>query len=99
MSCFFPSATCFVTNADPRCRTAEKSLIEISELQTTLVENLEIQSANVEQLVADAFQTGENVEKGNKELKKALDRPSTARYTFYAASGLCLFVVVWDFFT
>ncbi len=73
-------------------------MIEISELQTVLVSNLEVQSAHVEQMVADSFNTTENVEKGNKELKKALDRPSTARYTFYAASSLCLFMVVWDFF-
>jgi syntaxin 18 len=77
-------------------RTAEKSLIEISELQTTLVDNLNIQAAHVDQLVADSLNTTENVEKGNQELKKALDRPSTARYTFFAAGGLCLFMVVWD---
>lgn len=63
-----------------------------------LVSNLEIQSAHVDQMVNDSVTTAENVDKGNRELKKALDRPSTARYTFYAASGLCLFVVVWDFF-
>ncbi|KJR87944.1 snare protein [Sporothrix schenckii 1099-18] len=81
-----------------KVRAAEQSLVEISELQTMLVGNLEIQSAHVDQMVADSFTTAENVAKGNRELKKALDRPSTARYTFYAASGLCLFVVVWDFF-
>jgi len=51
----------------------------------------------VSQLVADSVNTTENVEKGNRELKKALDRPSTARYTFFAASGLCLFMIAWDF--
>ncbi|CAK7225149.1 hypothetical protein SBRCBS47491_005793 [Sporothrix bragantina] len=81
-----------------KVRAAEQSLIEISELQTMLVGNLEIQSAHVDQMIADSVSTAENVDKGNRELKKALDRPSTARYTFYAASGLCLFVVVWDFF-
>lgn len=81
-----------------KVRAAEQSLVEISELQTMLVGNLEIQSAHVDQMVADSITTAENVAKGNRELKKALDRPSTARYTFYAASGLCLFVVVWDFF-
>ncbi len=63
-----------------------------------LVSNLEIQSAHVDQMVADSVSTAENVTKGNRELKKALDRPSTARYTFFAAGGLCLFVIVWDFF-
>lgn len=72
--------------------------MEISELQTMLVGNLELQSAHVDQMVADSVNTAQNVARGNQELKKALDRPSAARYTFYAASGLCLFVVVWDFF-
>lgn len=58
--------------------------------------NLEIQASHIEQLVADSLSTAENVDKGNKELKKALERPSTAKYTFFAASGLCLFVIVWD---
>jgi len=63
-----------------------------------LVNNLEIQAEHVEQLVADSINTTQNVDKGNRELKKALDRPSTARYTFFAATGLCMFVIIWDFF-
>jgi t-SNARE complex subunit (syntaxin) len=78
------------------CRTAEKSLIEISELQSMLVNNLTTQSAHIEQLVADSFSTTENVGGGNKQLKKATERPSAARYTFFAASGLCAFLVLWD---
>ncbi|CAK7264639.1 hypothetical protein SEPCBS119000_001100 [Sporothrix epigloea] len=81
-----------------KVRAAEQSLIEISELQTMLVSNLELQSAPVDQMIADSVSTAENVDRGNRELKKALERPSMARYTFYAASSLCLFVVVWDFF-
>lgn len=81
-----------------KVRAAEQSLVEISELQTMLVSNLELQAAHVDQMVVDSVNTAENVARGNVELKKALDRPSTARFTFYAASGLCLFVVVWDFF-
>ncbi|KAM3074602.1 hypothetical protein ACMFMG_008032 [Clarireedia jacksonii] len=77
-------------------RTAEKSLIEISELQTQLVSNLETQSAHIEQLVADSFQTTENVGGGNKELKKATQRKSTAKYVFYASCGLSAFLVLWD---
>ena len=37
------------------------------------VSNLSVQAAHVEQLVADSLNTTENVDKGNKELKKALD--------------------------
>jgi len=77
-------------------RTAEKSLLEISELQSLLVNNLATQSAHIEQLVTDSFSTTENVGGGNKELKKAAERPSAARYTFFAASGLCAFLVIWD---
>ncbi|OAA61526.1 syntaxin [Cordyceps fumosorosea ARSEF 2679] len=79
-----------------KVQTAERSLVEISELQSLLVNNLAIQSAHIEQLVADSLSTAENVGGGNKELKKAAQRPSTARYTFFAASGLCAFLVLWD---
>jgi syntaxin 18 len=71
-------------------------LIEISELQTQLVSNLETQSAHIEQLVADSFLTTENVGGGNKELKKATQRKSTAKYVFYASCGLSAFLVLWD---
>ncbi|KUJ16496.1 snare protein syntaxin-like protein 18/UFE1 [Mollisia scopiformis] len=77
-------------------RTAEKSLIEISELQTQLVNNLATQSAHIDQLVTDSYLTTENVGGGNKELKKASERKSTAKYVFYASCGLSLFLVVWD---
>lgn len=77
-------------------RTAEKSLVEISELQTLLVNNLATQSAHIDQLVADSFKTAENVGGGNQQLKKAARRPSPARYTFFAASGLCAVLIIWD---
>ncbi|KAL8994140.1 MAG: hypothetical protein Q9169_005816 [Polycauliona sp. 2 TL-2023] len=77
-------------------RTAEKSMIEVSELQTTLVANLETQSSNIEQLVADSLNTSENVGSGNKELKRATERKSTARMVFFATCGLCAFLITWD---
>jgi syntaxin 18 len=77
-------------------RTAEKSLVEISELQTQLVNNLATQSAHIHQLVADSFLTAENVGGGNKELKKASERRSTAKYVFYASCGLSAFLVMYD---
>ncbi|PTB80395.1 t-SNARE protein [Trichoderma longibrachiatum ATCC 18648] len=79
-----------------KVRTAEKSLLEISELQTLLVNNLTAQSENIELLVADSASMADNVGGGNKQLKKASERPSTARYTFFAASGLCAFLILWD---
>ena len=77
-------------------RKAEKSLLEVSELQTQLVNNLATQSAHIDQLVADSEYTAENVGGGNKQLKKATERPSTAKYVFYASCGLSLFLVAWD---
>lgn len=86
----------FTDKAFSTCRTAQKSLIEISELQTQLVGNLATQSAHIDQLVADSMNTTENVGGGNKQLKQATQKPSTAKYTFFATCGLCAFLIVWD---
>ncbi|KAK1700084.1 snare-complex protein syntaxin-18 N-terminus-domain-containing protein [Colletotrichum godetiae] len=79
-----------------KVRTAEKSLLEIAELQTLLVGNLATQSAHIEQLVADSENITADVGGGNKQLKKAAQRPSAARYTFFASAGLCTFLILWD---
>ncbi|KAL8408040.1 hypothetical protein RB594_006733 [Gaeumannomyces avenae] len=76
--------------------SAEKSLLEISELQTVLVNSLATQSAHVEQLVADSLSTEENVGGGNKELKKASEKWRPAKLTFFGAVGLCSVLVLWD---
>lgn len=73
---------------DEYCRTAEKSLIEISELQSTLAGNLEIQSSNIDALVQDTDKTAENVKFGNKELRRASERRSTAKMVFYGTVSL-----------
>ena len=78
------------------CRTAERSMLEISELQTQLVQNLDIQSANISQLVADSLSTTENVGSGNKELKRATERKSTARMVFWSSCALCTVLIGWD---
>ncbi|XXG95098.1 hypothetical protein Hte_001358 [Hypoxylon texense] len=77
-------------------RTTEKSLLEISELQTQLIDTLTTQSAGIEQLVADAEKTTENVGGGNRQLKQATQKASPAKYTFFATCGLCAFLIVWD---
>jgi syntaxin 18 len=82
--------------ADHSIRTAERSLVEISELQTQLVNNLVVQSEHIDQLVADSFLTAENVGGGNRQLKKAAERKSTAKYVFYTSCGLSAFLIVWD---
>ncbi|KAI1205822.1 uncharacterized protein F4807DRAFT_253680 [Annulohypoxylon truncatum] len=77
-------------------RTAEKSLLEISELQTQLIDTLTTQSAGIEQLVADSEKTTENIGGGNRQLKQATQKGSPAKYTFFATCGLCAFLIVWD---
>jgi len=85
-----------VMDTNSKSRTAEKSLLEISELQTSLVTNLAMQSEHIDQLVQDSYLTTENVGKGNKELKRASERPSTARMLFHGTCAFCTFLVVWD---
>ncbi|KAF2864384.1 hypothetical protein K470DRAFT_208499 [Piedraia hortae CBS 480.64] len=75
---------------------AEKSIMEISELQSTLVSNIELQAEHIDQLVQDSFYTSENLGKGNRELKRASERRSAAQTMFYITAGLCGFLIVWD---
>jgi t-SNARE complex subunit (syntaxin) len=77
---------------------AEKSLLEISELQTTLATNLSVQAAHIDQLVEDSHLATENVGSGNKQLKKATERRSTAQMVFYGTSAFCLTLILWDLF-
>ncbi|KAF2098848.1 snare protein [Rhizodiscina lignyota] len=77
-------------------KNAEKSLIEISDLQTTLAANLTVQADNIDILVEDSFMTHENVGKGNKELKRASERKSTAQMVFWTTCAFCTGLVVWD---
>ncbi|KAF7886039.1 hypothetical protein EAF00_010142 [Botryotinia globosa] len=77
-------------------KTAEKSLIEISELQTQLLNSVASQAEQIEILAEQSYQTTENVGGGNKELKRATERKSTAKYVFYASCGLGAFLILWD---
>lgn len=77
-------------------RTAEKSILEISELHSTLHANLQQQSEHIDQLVQDSYLTTENLGKGNVELKRASERRSTAQAVFYSTVAFCSFLVVWD---
>ncbi|KAK3719325.1 hypothetical protein LTR37_004544 [Vermiconidia calcicola] len=77
-------------------RTAEKSILEISELHSTLHANLQQQSEHIDQLVQDSYLTTENLGRGNKELKRASERRSTAQAVFWGTVGFCSFLVIWD---
>lgn len=74
----------------------EKSLLDISSLQQTLISHLNVQGEMIGQLVEDASRTDENVSRGNKELKRATERTSTARLMYYITFWLCTVLVVWD---
>jgi len=75
---------------------AEKSILEISSLQQTLMGHLTTQGEMIEQLVSDAQNTDENVRRGNKELKQATERSSYAKGVFRVTIGLCGFLILWD---
>lgn len=77
---------------------AERSLLEISALQSTLVSHLATQGELIEQLVSDAQGTGENVQRGNRELKRAGERwgRGMARGVFWGSVGICGGLVLWD---
>lgn len=77
-------------------RAVQNSLTEISSLQTEIAMNLELQSEGIGQLVQDSLSTTENIGMGNKELKKASERPSTARMVFHSTWMFCTFLIVWD---
>lgn len=77
-------------------RNAEKSLLEISSLQQTLVTHLSTQEDYIGQLVTDASTTHTNVGQGNKELKRAAEKRSMAQMVFWGTVGLCTWLVVWD---
>lgn len=77
-------------------RNAEKSLLEISSLQETLVSHLATQEEHISQLISDVDTTQTNVGQGNRELKRATERRSTAQAVFWGTVGLCTWLVVWD---
>ncbi|KAK2759407.1 hypothetical protein FQN54_002885 [Arachnomyces sp. PD_36] len=66
-----------------KVQNAEKSLLEISSLQQTLVTHLSTQEDYIGQLVTDVTTTHTNVGQGNKELKRAAERRSTAQMVFW----------------
>ncbi|PLN77798.1 hypothetical protein BDW42DRAFT_196292 [Aspergillus taichungensis] len=79
-----------------KVQTAEKSLLEISSLQQTLVAHLATQEEHIDQLVADAANTQTNIGQGNRELKRAAESRSAAQAVFWGTVGLCSGLVVWD---
>ncbi|KAJ0421708.1 snare-complex protein syntaxin-18 N-terminus-domain-containing protein [Aspergillus carlsbadensis] len=79
-----------------KVQNAEKSLLDISSLQQTLVTHLSTQEEYIGQLVSDASNTETNIGRGNKELKRATERRSAAQAVFWGTVGLCTWLIVWD---
>lgn len=55
-----------------------------------------MQTAHIDQLVADTLYTTENVGGGNKQLKKATERRRTAKYVFYGSCAFSLVLIAYD---
>jgi hypothetical protein len=46
----------------------------------------------------DSLATTENIQRGNKELKKASEKASIAQSAFFGAAVFCGVVFIWDWF-
>lgn len=79
-----------------KVQNTEKSLLEISSLQQSLVSHLSTQEDYIGQLVGDVADTQMNVGEGNRELKRAGEKRSSAMMVFWGTVGLCFWLVVWD---
>jgi syntaxin 18 len=57
-----------------------------------------VQNVHIDNLIMDSLSTTENIERGNKELKKAAEKTSIARSAFFGTVVFCGVVFVWDWF-
>ena len=46
----------------------------------------------------DSLATTDNIERGNKELRKASEKASVARSAFFGTVVFCSVVFIWDWF-
>lgn len=78
-----------------KAQAAEKSLYEISSIQTQLAQHLSTQTEKIEHLMADAEQVQDDIEGANKQLESAKTRNKKASkiiiYTSLGFAGLLLF--------
>ncbi|KAG2187067.1 hypothetical protein INT44_003295 [Umbelopsis vinacea] len=81
-------------------RDAEKALLEISTLQSQLTSHLAVQTAQTDQLYAEAIATTDRVEQGNQQLVRARERNRGTRKMILAfligASFVLLFLDWYD---
>jgi syntaxin 18 len=79
-------------------REAEKALLEISTLQSQLTSHLAVQTAQTDQLYAEAIATTDRVEQGNQQLIRARERNSGTRkmiLAFLIGASLVLLFLDW----
>jgi len=77
---------------------AEKSLLEISQLQTTLIAHLATQTEAIELLYDEAIETVADLDRANSQLKKAKDRGKEGRLylvIFLLIASLALLFLDW----
>jgi syntaxin 18 len=77
---------------------AEKSLLEISQLQSTLIAHLATQTEAIELLYDEAIETVADLDRANSQLKKAKDRGKEGRLylvIFLLIASLALLFLDW----
>lgn len=80
-----------------KARSAEKSMYEISQLQTDLANHLTTQNEMIENLLENAFQTSEDVTAANQQLTSAGKRNRIAsKIIIYASVIIGLLLLFYD---
>jgi syntaxin 18 len=79
-----------------KLESAHHSLVEITQLQNTLMGSLMSQKGHIEMLTEQQDTTEHHLEVGNKELSRAARRSSPARGTFIIIGCLSSILLVWD---
>lgn len=77
-----------------RAQSAEKALLEISQLQTNLAMHLASQNDRIQTLLEDAFQTSIDVSSANRQLESARTRNRRASKMIVYASLIISFVLL-----
>lgn len=57
-----------------------------------------MQNEHIENLVMDSLSTTDDIERGNRELKKAGEKTSMARTAFLSTTVFVGIIFVWDWF-
>lgn len=81
-----------------KAKAAEKSLIEISQLQSSLSAHLSTQNDNIQTLLNESVQVHDDIVKANKQLGSAKDRNRKAsKFIIYASLILAFILLFYDY--